>query len=95
MNGTTKQWTATAAIALVVGAGGSMAALKTLGEAAGLATEPVVRQMISDLCPYTADRNSLSVAIASLQEAVEENTEAMGEVKTAVAVLIERTSGGN
>ena len=90
MNGTTKQWTATAAIALVVGAGGSMAALKTLGEAAGLATEPVVRQMISDLCPYTTDRNSLVEAVASLQAAVKENTVAMGELRTTVAVLSER-----
>lgn len=46
MNGTTKQWGATAAIALVVGGGGSIAALKTLGEAAGLTTEETVLKMI-------------------------------------------------
>lgn len=90
MNGITKQWTVTAGIALIVGAGGSIAAIKTLGEAAGLTTEPIVRQMISDLCPYTADKNVLVVSLAALEMAVKENTETMSELKINVAVLSER-----
>ncbi len=64
-----------------------LAMIETQSKSSGNTTEPVVRQMIADLCPYTLDRGSLVEAVASLQMSVKENTAAMGELKTSVAVL--------
>ncbi len=90
MNGNSKQMVATGVIALVVSLGGGLAALTTLGEAAGLATEAKVRQMIEDHCPYVMDRNVIVESVAGLEAAVTANTSAMGKLQTTVAVLAER-----
>ena len=90
MNGNSKQMLVTGVIALVVSLGGGLAALTTLGKAAGLTTEDRVRQMIDDHCPYVQDRNSLVESVAGLEAAVTANTSAMGTLQTTVAVLAER-----
>lgn len=90
MNGNSKQMLATGVIALVVGLASVLAALTTLGEAAGLTTESKVRQMIEDHCPYAMDRNVIVESVAGLEAAVTANTNAMGTLQTTVAVLAER-----
>ncbi len=90
MNGNSKQWMVTGAIALVVSLGGGLAALTTLGQAAGLTTEDKVRRMIEDHCPYSRDRNSIVESVAGLEAAVTANTTAVGSLQTTIAVLAER-----